>query len=162
MRWGPWSEVFASGHSPKSLALLLAAGIVTGLFPICGLEIFVGQVCLRMLGSIEPSFVEPAQTMWLNITIMFALNLIMLPIELLLITPFTTLGAKVMHASVRDISSKIWVLELRRHPSEMKIAMMHSCLGWAILSPFLVAGLYLLLTQPVRILTQRVFKCLKD
>ena len=78
--------------------------------------------------------------MWLNITIMFALNLIMLPIELLLITPFTTLGAKVMHASVLDISSKMWVLELRRHPSEMKIAMMHSCLGWAILSPFLVAG----------------------
>jgi len=30
---------------------------------------------------------------------MLALNLVMLPIELLLITPFTTLGAKVMNAT---------------------------------------------------------------
>ena len=110
------------------------------MFPLCGLEVCVGQVCLRMVGSIEPSFIEPAQTMWINVAIIFILNVVMLPVELLLITPFTTLGAKVMHASAPDIVSKMWVLELRRHPAEMKVAMMHSCLGWALLFPFLVAG----------------------
>jgi hypothetical protein len=142
----PWASSQVWSYQGCAASLLCCAArapnivLLSGLFPICGLEIFVGQVCLRMLGSIEPSFVEPAQTMWLNIAIMCALNLIMLPVELLLITPFTTLGAKVMHASVLDITSKMWVLELRRHPVEMKIAMMHSVLGWAILSPFLVAG----------------------
>ena len=51
------------------------------------------------VGSVEPSFVEPAQTMWLNAAMMLALNLVMLPFELLLIAPFTTLGAKIMNAS---------------------------------------------------------------
>jgi len=72
--------------------------LVTGLFPLCGLEIAVGQMSLRMVGSVEPSFIEPAQTMWLNAALLLALNLAMLPFELLLITPFTTLGAHVMHA----------------------------------------------------------------
>ena len=100
----------------------------------------VGQIALRMIGSVEPSFVEPDQTMWLNSGMMLLLNIVMLPFELLLITPFTTLGAKVMHASVPDITSKMWAYELLRHPKEMKIAMLHSCLGWALVLPFLVAG----------------------
>lgn len=114
--------------------------IVAGLFPLCGLEVCVGQICLRMIGSVEPSFIEPAQTMWINVAIIFVLNLVMIPLELLLITPFTALGAKIMRASAPDTVSKMWILELRRHPAEMKIAMLHSCLGWALLSPFLVAG----------------------
>jgi hypothetical protein len=52
-----------------------------GLFPLCGLEIFVGQISLRMLGSVEPTFIEPEQTMWLNAALMFALNIVMLPFE---------------------------------------------------------------------------------
>mmetsp|Transcript_21233 Transcript_21233/g.31127 ORF Transcript_21233/g.31127 Transcript_21233/m.31127 type:complete len:181 (-) Transcript_21233:229-771(-) len=161
-QWMKWSEAFANAHSPKSLALLLALGVATGLFPLCGLEIAVGQMSLRMVGSVEPSFIEPAQTMWLNAALLLALNLAMLPFELLLITPFTTLGAHVMHASAPDITSKMWAYELLRHPKEMKVAMMHSCVGWALLLPFLVGGLFLVLVPVVRILTQKIFKVLKD
>ena len=118
----------------------LCVQCVTGLFPLCGLEVFVGQVCLRMVGSVEPSFVEPAQTMWLNVALMLAVNIAMLPFELLLITPFTLLGAKVMRASVPDVTSKMWAFELLRHPKETKVAMLHSCVGWALMLPFLVGG----------------------
>ena len=160
--WLPWAEAFSNAHSPRSLALLLALGVATGLFPVCGLEMLVGQISLRMVGSVEPAFIQPAQAMYLNAALVFALNILLLPFELLLITPFTVLGAKLMRASAPDTTNKIWALELLQHPKEMRIAMMHSCLGWAMLTPLIVGSLWLALTPVVRILTQRLFKVLKD
>jgi hypothetical protein len=32
--WVLWSEAFVAAHSPRSLALLLALGVATGLFPL--------------------------------------------------------------------------------------------------------------------------------
>ncbi len=32
--WVRWSEAFVASHSPRSLALLLALGVATGLFPL--------------------------------------------------------------------------------------------------------------------------------
>ena len=41
------------GQGTLLLALLIALGVATGLFPVCGLEIVVGQIALRMVGRMR-------------------------------------------------------------------------------------------------------------
>ncbi|WZZ88320.1 hypothetical protein YC2023_116899 [Brassica napus] len=76
-------QFYYRGTEPKQLAFSPALGITLGIFPICGVPVFLCGVAIAFLGS---ACHAP--------TVMLA-NIIASPAELALVVPFLRLGEKV-------------------------------------------------------------------
>ncbi|XP_057960392.1 uncharacterized protein LOC131152641 isoform X2 [Malania oleifera] len=76
----PLSQILSRGAEPKQLAFSAALGITLGVFPICGVTVFLCAMAIAALGSLchSPS-------------VMLA-NFIATPIELSLVVPFLRFG----------------------------------------------------------------------
>ncbi|XP_010530102.1 PREDICTED: uncharacterized protein LOC104806751 isoform X2 [Tarenaya hassleriana] len=76
----PLLQILRRGAEPKQLAFSAALGITLGVFPICGVTVFLCGVAIALLGSLCHA---P--------TVMLA-NFIATPIELSLVVPFLRFG----------------------------------------------------------------------
>jgi hypothetical protein len=83
---------FLDGHNPRSLALLLAVGLITGLTPVVGLDFVLGQIFLRTLGAVDDKFTDDGEVAALNALVVFLLNFLLLPVDLLFMGPYQTPG----------------------------------------------------------------------
>ncbi|XP_048623795.1 uncharacterized protein LOC106442157 [Brassica napus] len=153
------------GTEPKQLAFSPALGITLGIFPICGVPVFLCGVAIAFLGS---ACHAP--------TVMLA-NIIASPAELALVVPFLRLGEKVTggphfpltsdalkkvftgqasHEVFLSIGNAGSVKAPRIPKATLSICLgLKRLLGWLVATPFFFIALYLVLLPCFKILVRK-------
>ncbi|CAN4098032.1 unnamed protein product [Withania somnifera] len=140
----PIFHILQRGAEPKLLALSAALGITLGVFPICGVTVFLCGIAIALLGS----FCHAP-------TVMLA-NFIATPIELSLMIPFLRLGESITGGShfllTSDALRKVFTGEASK---EVLLSILRAMLGWLVAVPFILAGLYVVFLPCFTILVRR-------
>lgn len=127
----PLLQIVRKGAEPKQLAFSAALGTTFGLFPICGVTVFLCGLAIAVLRS---RCHAP--------TVMLA-NFIATPIELSLVVPFLRLGEVISggpHFSLTsDALKKVLTGQASR---EVLVSVCHALLGWIVAAPFILGALY--------------------
>ncbi|PON95153.1 E3 ubiquitin-protein ligase [Trema orientale] len=140
----PLLQILRRGAEPKLLAFSAAVGITLGLFPICGVTVFLCGMAIALLGS---NCHAP--------TVMLA-NFIATPIELSLVVPFLRFGELISGGSHFPLTSDALKKVLTGQASrEVLLSIAHALLGWLIAAPFILAMLYILLLPCFKILVRK-------
>ncbi|KAE9593951.1 hypothetical protein Lalb_Chr18g0048451 [Lupinus albus] len=130
----PLISIIRRGAEPKQLAFSAALGITMGVFPICGVTVFLCVMAIALLGS----FCHAP-------TVMLA-NFIATPIELSLVVPFLRFGEAITGGSHFPLTSDALKKVLTGQAShEVLLSVAHALLGWLAASPFILGALYILL-----------------
>ncbi|PHT50727.1 hypothetical protein CQW23_10474 [Capsicum baccatum] len=150
---GPWThkkvvdpllQILRRGLEPKQLAFSVALGVTLGLFPIVGVAVFLCGFAIAALGS-----------MCHAPTVLLA-NFIVTPIELSLVIPFLRLGESVSGGPHFALTSDALTKVLTGKASwEVILSIYHALLGWLVATPFILAGLYVLLLPCFTILVRK-------
>lgn len=137
--------ILRRGTEPKQLAFSTALGFTLGVFPICGVTVFLCGVAAAILGSKchTPS-------------LMLA-NFIATPIELSLIVPFLRFGEWIIRSDQQfELTSDAFKKIISGSASrDLLIAVFHVILGWLILAPVIIGALYVLFVPVFRWATQK-------
>nr|VDD24658.1 unnamed protein product [Brassica oleracea] len=135
---------FCRGTEPKQLAFSAALGITLGIFPICGVPVFLCGVAIAFLGS---ACHAP--------TVMLA-NIIATPVELALVVPFLRLGEKVTGGPhfplTSDALKKVFTGQASQ---EVFLSIGNALLGWLVATPFFFIALYVVLMPCFKILVRK-------
>eukprot|EP00249_Psilotum_nudum_P018196 c26685_g1_i2 orf=735-1457(+) len=130
---------------PKLLSLSAALGLTLGVFPVCGITLFLCALAAALLRSA------------CSVPTLMLANFIATPLELGLIVPFLRVGELVTggrHFLLSSILSYegIWKA-ITGHASHAVIfGFMHAVIGWMIVAPFLLAILYIIFLPAFRFL----------
>ncbi|XP_019155305.1 PREDICTED: uncharacterized protein LOC109152189 isoform X2 [Ipomoea nil] len=129
----PLLQILRRGAEPKQLAFSAALGFTLGIFPICGVAVFLCGLAVALLGSLCHA---P--------TVMLA-NFVATPVELSLIIPFLRFGESITGGShfplTSDALKKVFTGEASQ---ELLFSIFRALLGWLIATPFVLAALYVL------------------
>ncbi|CAF1746602.1 unnamed protein product [Brassica napus] len=140
----PLLQILRRGTEPKQLAFSPALGITLGIFPICGVPVFLCGVAIAFLGS---ACHAP--------TVMLA-NIIASPAELALVVPFLRLGEKVTGGPhfplTSDALKKVFTGQASH---EVFLSIGNALLGWLVATPFFFIALYLVLLPCFKILVRK-------
>lgn len=140
----PLLQIIRRGAEPKELAFSGALGITLGIFPICGVTIFLCGLAIALLGSLCHA---P--------TVMLA-NFIATPIELSLIIPFLRFGEAITGGShfplTSDALKKVFTGEASH---ELFLSILRALLGWLVAAPFILGILYAVLLPCFAILVSK-------
>ncbi|VVB08696.1 unnamed protein product [Arabis nemorensis] len=139
----PLLQILRRGTEPKQLAFSAALGITLGIFPICGVPVFLCGIAIAFLGSVCHA---P--------TVMLA-NIIATPVELALVVPFLRLGEKVTGGPhfplTSDALKKVFTGQASQ---EVFLSIGNALLGWLVATPFFFVALYVLLLPCFKILVR--------
>ncbi|RAL43012.1 hypothetical protein DM860_009794 [Cuscuta australis] len=140
----PLLQILRRGAEPKQLAFSGALGITLGIFPICGVTIFLCGLAIALLGSVCHA---P--------TVMLA-NFIATPIELSLIIPFLRFGEAITGGShfplTSDALKKVFTGEASH---ELFLSILRALLGWIVAAPFILGILYIVLLPCFAVLVSK-------
>ncbi|CAH8272805.1 unnamed protein product [Arabidopsis lyrata] len=140
----PLLQILRRGTEPKQLAFSAALGITLGIFPICGVPVFLCGVAFALLGS---ACHAP--------TVMLA-NIIATPVELALVVPFLRLGEKVTGGPhfplTSDALKKVFTGQASQ---EVFLSIGNALLGWLVATPFFFITLYVVLLPCFKILVRK-------
>lgn len=140
----PLLQILRRGAEPKQLALSAALGITLGVFPICGVTVFLCGMAIPLLGS---HCHAP--------TVMLA-NFIATPIELSLVVPFLRFGEVILGGPhfplTPDALKKVLSGQASR---EVLLSVVHALLGWLVAAPFILAVLYVILLPCFKVLVRK-------
>ncbi|CAN7042817.1 hypothetical protein BRARA_B02533 [Brassica rapa] len=140
----PLLQILRRGTEPKQLAFSAALGITLGIFPICGVPVFLCGVAIAFLGS---ACHAP--------TVMLA-NIIATPVELALVVPFLRLGEKVTGGPhfplTSDALKKVFTGQASQ---EVFLSIGNALLGWLVATPFFFIALYVVLMPCFKILVRK-------
>lgn len=127
----PLLLIVQRGAEPKQLALSTALGLTLGIFPICGVTIFLCGIAVALLGS------------RCNAPSLMLANFVATPIELSLIVPFLRLGEFISGGPSFPLSTDALKRVLTGHASrEILFSIYHAMLGWIVSAPVILAALY--------------------
>ncbi|XP_022152470.1 uncharacterized protein LOC111020189 [Momordica charantia] len=140
----PLLKILQRGAEPKQLAFSAALGLTLGLFPICGVTVFLCGFAIALLGSLCHA---P--------TVMLA-NFIATPIELSLVVPFLRFGEAISGGPrfpfTPDALKKIFTGQASY---EVLLSIAHLLLGWLVAAPFILCTGYLLFLPCFKILVSK-------
>ncbi|XP_020087854.1 uncharacterized protein LOC109709897 [Ananas comosus] len=140
----PLLQILKRGAEPKQLAFSTALGLTLGLFPICGVTVFL---CVMAIAVLRHRCHAP--------TVMLA-NFVATPVELSLVIPFLRLGEAISHGPhfplTSDALRKVVFGEASR---EVLVAVFHALLGWTVAAPFVLGSLYLVLIPCFKFLVRK-------
>lgn len=140
----PLYQILRRGTEPKQLAFSFALGICLGLFPICGVTVFLCGIAIAVLGSLCHA---P--------TVMLA-NFIATPIELSLMIPFLRFGEFVTGGPHFPLTSDAFKKVLTGEASQDVLqSIFHALLGWLVAAPIILGGLYILCLPCFKILVYK-------
>ncbi|KAK9271267.1 hypothetical protein L1049_026857 [Liquidambar formosana] len=140
----PLLQILRRGAEPNQLAFSTALGITLGVFPICGVTVFLCGMAIALLGSLchSPS-------------LMLA-NFIATPIELSLVVPFLRFGEVVVGGPHFPLTSDALKKVLTGQAShEVLLSIFHALLGWLVAAPFILATLYILFLPCFKLLVRK-------
>ena len=142
----PFLALLRMGATPEKLAWSIALGLVIGVNPLLGSTTLL---CLALAAGFR-----------LNIAASQLANHLMYPVELLLIVPFLTLGARVFHTGPIPLSPKVLFSEARAHPfaliKSLWVWEWHALILWAAAAVILFPIIALLLTPLLRSVLARI------
>lgn len=137
IRWGrrkivdPFLVILRRGLGPKQLATSAALGITFGVFPVYGVTVLLCAIVAALLRS---NCHVP--------TLMLA-NLIATPLQLGLVVPLIRLGECVVGGEHFVLTpNALWLAITGRATHAVIFGLLHALLGWAIIAPPLLVGLY--------------------
>ncbi|KAL6498382.1 hypothetical protein OROHE_026650 [Orobanche hederae] len=140
----PLLQILRRGTEPRQLAFSASLGITLGLFPICGVTVFLCGIAIAVLGSLSHA---P--------TVMLA-NFVATPIELSLMIPFLRFGELITGGPHFPLSSdalkKVFTGQASK---EVLQSILHALLGWVVAAPFILGSLYLLSLPCFKILVRK-------
>nr|KYP59824.1 hypothetical protein KK1_015265 [Cajanus cajan] len=140
----PLLAIIRRGAEPSQLAFSGALGITLGVFPICGVTVFLCGMAIALLGS----FCHAP-------TVMLA-NFIATPIELSLVVPFLRFGELITGGSHFPLTSDALKKVLTGQASqEVILSVARAILGWLVASPFILGALYIVLLPCFKILVHK-------
>ncbi|XP_073146804.1 uncharacterized protein [Henckelia pumila] len=140
----PLFQILRRGTEPKQLAFSAALGITIGVFPICGVTVFLCGIAIAVLGSVCHA---P--------TVMLA-NFIATPIELSLVFPFLRFGEIITGGPQFALTSDAFKKVLTGQASnEVLQSIFHALLGWLVAAPFIFGALYVLFVPCFTILVRK-------
>ncbi|KAL7118384.1 hypothetical protein ABFS83_03G132600 [Erythranthe nasuta] len=140
----PLLQILRRGTEPKQLAFSAALGITLGLFPICGVTVFLCGIAIALLGSLCH-----APTVMLT-------NFIVTPIELSLMVPFLRFGEFVTGGPHFPLTSDAFKKVLTGQASiEVFQSIFHALLGWLVAAPFIFGAIYVLSLPCFKILVRK-------
>ncbi|KAL8144473.1 hypothetical protein V2J09_017505 [Rumex salicifolius] len=140
----PLLEILRRGTEPKQLAFSAALGLTLGIFPICGVTVFLCGLAIALLGSHCHS---P--------TVLLA-NFVATPIELSLVVPFLRLGEAVCGGPHFPLTSDAFKQVLTGQASRaVLLSIVHALVGWLIIAPFVLGLLYVPLVPCFKFLVQK-------
>ncbi|KAI4318253.1 hypothetical protein L6164_026042 [Bauhinia variegata] len=140
----PLLQILRRGAEPKQLAFSAALGITLGLFPICGVTVFLCGMAIALLG---PFCHAP--------TVMLA-NFIATPIELSLVVPFLRFGELISGGAHFPLTSDALKKVFTGQASyEVLLSIAHALLGWLVASPFILGTLYIAFLPCFKILLRK-------
>ncbi|KAG6659142.1 hypothetical protein CIPAW_03G012600 [Carya illinoinensis] len=140
----PLLQILRRGAEPKQLAFSTALGITMGVFPICGVTVFLCGMAIALLGSRchAPS-------------VMLA-NFIATPIELSLVVPFLRFGEILSGGPQFPLTADALKKVLTGQASwEVLLSVAHALLGWLVAAPFILATLYVILLPCFKLLVHK-------
>ncbi|KAK1287654.1 hypothetical protein QJS10_CPB19g00100 [Acorus calamus] len=129
----PLKLILRRGAEPKQLAFSAALGITLGVFPICGVTVFLCGVAIALLGNRchAPS--------------VMLTNFIATPIELSLVIPFLRFGEALTGGSHLPLTSDALKKVLTGQASrEVLLSILRALLGWFVAAPLILALLYVM------------------
>jgi uncharacterized protein (DUF2062 family) len=133
---GPLMAQLTQGVTPHHLALSCALGTVLGIFPILG-----STTLLCFLAGVLLKLNQPA---------IQAVNYLVYPVQLLCLPIFIRYGEKLFHADPITFSPLQLTREFSQSPSlfmtKYAAAGFYGIVIWALTAPFLLGGLYALLS----------------
>ncbi|TKY49919.1 hypothetical protein E2542_SST27368 [Spatholobus suberectus] len=140
----PLLSIIRRGAEPNQLAFSAALGLTLGVFPICGVTVFLCGMAIALLGS----FCHAP-------TVMLA-NFIATPIELSLVVPFLRFGEFISGGSHFPLTSDALKKVLTGQASrEVILSVAHALLGWLVATPFILGALYIVLLPCFKILVHK-------
>ncbi|CAI9117180.1 OLC1v1018526C1 [Oldenlandia corymbosa var. corymbosa] len=140
----PLVQILSRGAEPKQLALSGALGITFGIFPICGVTVFLCGMAIAVLRS---SCHAP--------TVMLA-NFIATPIELSLIILFLRFGELITGGPHFPLTSDALKKVLTGQASrEIVRSIFNALLGWLVAAPFIFGILYILFLPCFKVLVRK-------
>ncbi|CAM8921653.1 unnamed protein product [Rhodiola kirilowii] len=140
----PLIQILRRGAEPGQLAFSTALGFTLGVFPICGVTVFLCGIAIALLGSLchSPS--------------MMLANFIATPIELSLIVPFLRLGEFIAGGPHFPLTTDALKRVLTGHASNQVLqSIVNALLGWLVAAPFILGGLYILLLPCFKVLVRK-------
>ncbi|EPS73525.1 hypothetical protein M569_01233, partial [Genlisea aurea] len=127
----PLVQILRRGTEPKKLAFSASVGFTLGLFPICGVTVFLCGIAIAILGSYCHA---P--------TVMLA-NFIATPVELSLVVPFLRLGERMAGGPHFPLTSDALKMVVRGEASrEVLYSIVHAVLGWTVGAPIVFGAMY--------------------
>ncbi|PSS19361.1 UPF0259 membrane protein like [Actinidia chinensis var. chinensis] len=140
----PLLQILRRGAEPKQLAFSAALGISLGIFPICGVTVFLCGLAIAVLGSL----CHPPTVMLTNI--------IATPIELGLVVPFLRLGEVISGGPHFPLTSDALKKVFTGQASwEVLQSILHALLGWMVAAPFILVTLHVLFLPCFKILVHK-------
>ncbi|PIN02053.1 hypothetical protein CDL12_25431 [Handroanthus impetiginosus] len=140
----PLVQILRRGTEPKQLAFSAALGITLGVFPICGVTVFLCGIAIAVLGSLCHA---P--------TVMLA-NFVATPVELSLVIPFLRFGEIITGGPHFPLTSDAFKKVLTGQASrEVVQSIFHALLGWFVAAPLILGALYILSLPCFKILVRK-------
>ncbi|OWM91556.1 uncharacterized protein LOC116214959 [Punica granatum] len=140
----PLIQILRRGAEPRLLAFSSALGITLGVFPICGVTVFLCGMAIAVLGSRCHS---PSVMLF---------NFIATPVELGLVVPFLRFGEAISGGPhfplTSDALKKVFTGQASR---EVLLSILHALIGWAVAAPFILGALYLILLPCFKLLVSK-------
>ncbi|KAJ0086750.1 hypothetical protein Patl1_07326 [Pistacia atlantica] len=140
----PLLQILQRGAEPKQLAFSTALGLTLGVFPICGVTVFLCGIAIAVFKSRchAPS--------------MMLANFIATPIELSLVVPFLRFGEALTGGPHFPLTSDALKRVLTGKASqEVLFSVAHAVMGWIVASPFILAALYMIFLPVFKFLLQK-------
>ncbi|MEP7246853.1 MAG: DUF2062 domain-containing protein [Gammaproteobacteria bacterium] len=132
----PILELLRQGVTPDKIALSLAFGLGFGIFPVLGVSTILCTVVALVLR--------------LNLPAIQLVNYLAAPLQIALIIPFVRLGEHVANATAQPLTVAGGFKLLAQGAFQAIVvlwdAIVHAALGWLIVGPVLIYGLYRLFT----------------
>eukprot|EP01130_Rhizamoeba_saxonica_P016369 TRINITY_DN7558_c0_g1_i1.p1 TRINITY_DN7558_c0_g1~~TRINITY_DN7558_c0_g1_i1.p1 ORF type:complete len:193 (-),score=10.75 TRINITY_DN7558_c0_g1_i1:95-673(-) len=138
----PIVNVFTQGLTPETLTISFSFGIVGGLFPIPGVTTIVCQIFVMLFT--------------LNLPACQIVNVLLTPVQLMMMVPFIQLGNYAFGVD-EDIGKVVSLFQesITGALSVAGMSIVRAVLVWALLAPFAIGGLRLLLLPVVRLLVSK-------
>ncbi|XP_044475917.1 uncharacterized protein LOC123203561 isoform X1 [Mangifera indica] len=140
----PLLQILQRGAEPKQLAFSTALGLTLGVFPICGVTVFLCGMAIAVLKSHchAPS--------------MMLANFIATPIELSLVVPFLRFGEALTGGPHFPLTSDALKRVLTGKASqEVLLSVGHALMGWIVASPFILTAQYMIFLPVFKLLLKK-------
>jgi uncharacterized protein (DUF2062 family) len=128
----PILELLRQGVTPEKIALSLAFGLGVGIFPVLGVSTILCTVIAIVLR--------------LNLPAIQLVNYLASPLQLALIIPFVRVGEHLLGLAPQPLSItegfRLMAMGVLHSVIVLWDAIVHAALGWIVLGPFIIYGLF--------------------